>query len=48
MRQGVFDDLEIATHSLETASTVHEAMEARRLVGLPVLIPEHNQNSLGA
>ncbi|MDZ5455675.1 zinc-binding dehydrogenase [Azohydromonas lata] len=39
IRAGVFADLEITKHRLDTAADVHRALDARRLNGLPVLIP---------
>jgi NADPH2:quinone reductase len=48
IRQGIFDDIEVSKHSLKDASAVHDMMDTRRLVGIPVLFPEPNSNRLGA
>lgn len=48
IRHGIFDDIAISKHSLKDASAVHDMMDARRRVGIPVLFPEPNQNRLGA
>ncbi len=48
IRQGIFDDIEVSKHSLKDAGAVHAMMDTRRLVGIPVLIPEPRQNHPGA
>jgi NADPH2:quinone reductase len=39
IRQGIFDDIAISKHLLKEASAVHDMMDTRRLVGIPVLLP---------
>lgn len=48
VRAGVFDDIDIVPHALDAASAVHAAMDARRLAGLPVLVPQHGGRQTGA
>ncbi|UUX94568.1 zinc-binding dehydrogenase [Aquabacterium sp. J223] len=48
VRAGIFDDVDIVRHPLEGASAVHAAIDARRLTGLPVLVPRHVGDHTGA
>lgn len=48
IRQGIFDDIDVSQHLLKDASAVHDMMDSRRLLGIPVLLPEPHQNHPGA
>lgn len=48
IRQGIFDDIDVSQHLLKDASAVHDMMDSRRLLGIPVLLPESHQNHPGA
>lgn len=48
IRQGIFDDIDVSQHLLKDASAVHDMMDSRRLLGIPVLLPEPDQNHPGA
>jgi NADPH2:quinone reductase len=39
IHQGIFDDIVISKHLLNEASAVHDMMDTRLLVGIPVLFP---------
>lgn len=48
IRHGIFDDIDLSTHLLKDARVVHDMIDARLLLGIPVLLPEPHQNHLGA
>lgn len=48
IRHGIFDDIDLSTHLLKDARVVHDMIDARLLLGIPVLLPEPHQNHPGA